>query len=113
MIKNYDVSAIAMMLVRREMEFSKQLFILTMPRNHSVGSSSILRALILVTGNHGSLVVKGTDSWPACRGAMHAKSVEAQMSSRWCGVVVRREGCQSSNRPHRLTMLQNYVVRCQ
>ncbi|GFW56382.1 hypothetical protein TNCV_2088911 [Trichonephila clavipes] len=46
----------------------------------------------------GSLVVKVTDSWPACQGfepctaedplcreTMEIKSVEAQTSSRWCG----------------------------
>ncbi|GFU69904.1 hypothetical protein TNCV_2470071 [Trichonephila clavipes] len=27
---------------------------------------------------------------PPCRAAMHVKSVEAETSSRWCGVVVRR-----------------------
>ncbi|GFT42328.1 hypothetical protein TNCV_1786301 [Trichonephila clavipes] len=50
-----------------------------------------------------SLVVKVTDSWPACHefesstaedlpymGAVHVKSVEAQTSSRWCGVEVTR-----------------------
>ncbi|GFY10649.1 hypothetical protein TNCV_2194701 [Trichonephila clavipes] len=56
-----------------------------------------------------SLVVTVTQSWPAChefesksseapscRGAMHVKSVEAQTSSRWCSVEVRR-GCASSD----------------
>ncbi|GFU80003.1 uncharacterized protein TNCV_578831 [Trichonephila clavipes] len=33
----------------------------------------------------------------------------AETSSRWCGVVVRRGGCQLSH----LTMVQNYVVRRQ
>ncbi|GFU92372.1 uncharacterized protein TNCV_823981 [Trichonephila clavipes] len=28
----------------------------------------------------------------------------------WCGMVVRREGCQLRCRPHHLTMVQNYVV---
>ncbi|GFY24749.1 uncharacterized protein TNCV_1017951 [Trichonephila clavipes] len=37
----------------------------------------------------------------------------AETSSRWCGVVVRREGCQLRCRPRHLTMVQNYVVRCQ
>ncbi|PRD29619.1 UNVERIFIED_CONTAM: hypothetical protein NCL1_28832 [Trichonephila clavipes] len=36
----------------------------------------------------------------------------AQTSSRWCGVVVRRGG-QIRCRTRRLTMIQNYVVRCQ
>ncbi|GFW05287.1 uncharacterized protein TNCV_3358061 [Trichonephila clavipes] len=34
----------------------------------------------------------------------------AEMSSRWCGVVVRRGGCQLRCRPRHLTMVQNYVV---
>ncbi|GFU47528.1 uncharacterized protein TNCV_2000311 [Trichonephila clavipes] len=33
--------------------------------------------------------------------------------SRWCGVVVRREGCQLRCHPRHLTMVQNYVVRRQ
>ncbi|GFX27650.1 uncharacterized protein TNCV_107481 [Trichonephila clavipes] len=37
----------------------------------------------------------------------------AQMSSRWCGVVFRRMGCQLRCRPRHLTMIQNYEVRCQ
>ncbi|GFY00714.1 uncharacterized protein TNCV_2141061 [Trichonephila clavipes] len=36
----------------------------------------------------------------------------AQTSSCWCGVVVRRGG-QFRYRPRHLTMVQNYVVRCQ
>ncbi|GFT24435.1 uncharacterized protein TNCV_3252631 [Trichonephila clavipes] len=32
---------------------------------------------------------------------------------RWCGVVVRRGGCQLRCRPRHLTMVQNYVVRRQ
>ncbi|GFX89770.1 hypothetical protein TNCV_3712021 [Trichonephila clavipes] len=39
-------------------------------------------------------------------GSMHVKSVDAQTSSRWCGVEVRRGGC----RPRHLTMVQNYEV---
>ncbi|GFT60667.1 uncharacterized protein TNCV_3583871 [Trichonephila clavipes] len=35
----------------------------------------------------------------------------AETSSRWCGVVVRRGGCQLRCRPRHLTMVQNYVVR--
>ncbi|GFV64320.1 uncharacterized protein TNCV_2502381 [Trichonephila clavipes] len=34
----------------------------------------------------------------------------AEMSSRWCGVVVRRGGCQLRCRPRHLTMLQNDEV---
>ncbi|GFT24519.1 uncharacterized protein TNCV_3253281 [Trichonephila clavipes] len=37
----------------------------------------------------------------------------AETSSRWCGVVVRRRGCQLRCRPRHLTMVQNYVVRRQ
>ncbi|GFS60081.1 uncharacterized protein TNCV_2833001 [Trichonephila clavipes] len=37
----------------------------------------------------------------------------AQTSSRWCGVVVKRGGCQLRCRPRHLTMVQNYVVRRQ
>ncbi|GFU17262.1 uncharacterized protein TNCV_1854831 [Trichonephila clavipes] len=37
----------------------------------------------------------------------------AEASSRWCGVVVRRGGCQLRCRPRHLTMVQNYVVRRQ
>ncbi|GFT89517.1 uncharacterized protein TNCV_4387731 [Trichonephila clavipes] len=37
----------------------------------------------------------------------------AETSSRWCGVVVRRGGCQFRCRPRHLTMVQNYVVRRQ
>ncbi|GFY31799.1 uncharacterized protein TNCV_4201081 [Trichonephila clavipes] len=37
----------------------------------------------------------------------------AETSSRWCGVVARRGGCQLRCRPRHLTMVQNYVVRRQ
>ncbi|GFT69684.1 uncharacterized protein TNCV_1298861 [Trichonephila clavipes] len=37
----------------------------------------------------------------------------AETFSRWCGVVVRREGCRLRCRPRHLTMVQNYVVRRQ
>ncbi|GFU67443.1 uncharacterized protein TNCV_1599251 [Trichonephila clavipes] len=37
----------------------------------------------------------------------------AETSSRWCGVVVRRGGCQLRCRPRHLTMVQNYVIRRQ
>ncbi|GFV56273.1 uncharacterized protein TNCV_106291 [Trichonephila clavipes] len=37
----------------------------------------------------------------------------AETSFRWCGVVVRRGGCQFRCRPPQLTMVQNYVVRHQ
>ncbi|GFV00387.1 uncharacterized protein TNCV_3643651 [Trichonephila clavipes] len=35
----------------------------------------------------------------------------AETSSRWCGVVVRIEGCYLRCRLRHLTMVQNYVVR--
>ncbi|GFU89899.1 uncharacterized protein TNCV_1287801 [Trichonephila clavipes] len=34
----------------------------------------------------------------------------AETSSRWCGGVVRKGGCQLRCRPRHLTMVQNYVV---
>ncbi|GFU26191.1 uncharacterized protein TNCV_5106291 [Trichonephila clavipes] len=37
----------------------------------------------------------------------------AEMSSRWCGVVVRRGASQLRCRPRHLTMVPNYVVRRQ
>ncbi|GFS91301.1 transposable element Tcb2 transposase [Trichonephila clavipes] len=37
----------------------------------------------------------------------------AETSSRWCGVVVRRGGCQLRCHPRHLTMVRNYVVRRQ
>ncbi|GFV54658.1 uncharacterized protein TNCV_3843781 [Trichonephila clavipes] len=37
----------------------------------------------------------------------------AETSSRWCGMVVRREVPELRCRPRHLTMVQNYVVRRQ
>ncbi|GFV03457.1 uncharacterized protein TNCV_5059981 [Trichonephila clavipes] len=37
----------------------------------------------------------------------------AETSSLWCGVVVRRGGCQLRCRPPHLIMVPNYVVRRQ
>ncbi|GFU87989.1 uncharacterized protein TNCV_1335581 [Trichonephila clavipes] len=37
----------------------------------------------------------------------------AETFSRWCGVVVRRGGCQLRYRPRHLTRVQNYMVRRQ
>ncbi|GFW25011.1 uncharacterized protein TNCV_3155141 [Trichonephila clavipes] len=37
----------------------------------------------------------------------------AETSSRWCGVVVRRGGCQLRCHPRHLTMVQYYGVRHQ
>ncbi|GFU97848.1 hypothetical protein TNCV_4494421 [Trichonephila clavipes] len=63
---------------------------------------------VIVACSHSSLVVKVSDLWLVCHefepstkedppftGAMPVKSVEAQTSSRCCGVVVRREGASS------------------
>ncbi|GFU31737.1 hypothetical protein TNCV_1176141 [Trichonephila clavipes] len=44
---------------------------------------------------------------------MHVNPSRAKTSSHWCGVVVRRGGCQFRCRPRHLTMVQNYVVRRQ
>ncbi|GFX11173.1 uncharacterized protein TNCV_4424321 [Trichonephila clavipes] len=41
------------------------------------------------------------------------KMSRVQTSSRWCGVVVRRRGCQLRCRPSHFTMDQNFVVRRQ
>ncbi|GFX11404.1 hypothetical protein TNCV_2804651 [Trichonephila clavipes] len=67
------------------------------------GSSKTLRG-------RGSLVVKVTDSYPAChefdtsfaedppgRRLMHVKSVESSNVLRWCGGVVRRRRGASSD----------------
>ncbi|GFV38098.1 uncharacterized protein TNCV_4204081 [Trichonephila clavipes] len=35
----------------------------------------------------------------------------AETSSRWCGVLVRRGGCQLRCQPRHWTMVQNYEVR--
>ncbi|GFU85019.1 hypothetical protein TNCV_1552831 [Trichonephila clavipes] len=48
-----------------------------------------------------------------CKGAMHEKSGEAQTSSRWSGVEVRRGGFQLRCHPRHLIMAQNYEVRRQ
>ncbi|GFU84857.1 hypothetical protein TNCV_2127981 [Trichonephila clavipes] len=42
---------------------------------------------------------------------MHVKYVETQTSSRWCGVVVWRMGCQLQGRPRYLTKVENDKVR--
>ncbi|GFV05154.1 hypothetical protein TNCV_223681 [Trichonephila clavipes] len=67
-------------------------------------------------------MVKVMDSRPACHkyepsstvqtGLMHDKYVEAQTSRRWCGVFVRRGGCQLRCRRF-LTLAQNDEVRHQ
>ncbi|GFY05283.1 hypothetical protein TNCV_2207291 [Trichonephila clavipes] len=41
------------------------------------------------------------------------KSVDAQMSSRCCGMEVRRQGCQLRYRPRYLIMVQKDEVGCQ
>ncbi|GFX95615.1 hypothetical protein TNCV_4826291 [Trichonephila clavipes] len=69
-------------------------------------ASPLVRLVEEKESGRDSLVAKVTDSCPAChefqpsaaedppyRGAMRVKSVEAQTSSRWCGVEVRRGKC--------------------
>ncbi|GFX41265.1 hypothetical protein TNCV_2219631 [Trichonephila clavipes] len=66
------------------------------------------------------------DSWLACHEfeheplkthhvekLMNVPSVGAQTSSRWCGVEVKRVGCQLKGRPRHLTMVQNDEIRRQ
>ncbi|GFX99855.1 uncharacterized protein TNCV_258921 [Trichonephila clavipes] len=70
---------------------------------------------------HGSLVVKVTDSVPAChefepstdedppcRETMHVKSVQSSNVLPWCGAVVRRGGGQLRCKLRHLTVVQNY-----
>ncbi|GFV50858.1 hypothetical protein TNCV_3921511 [Trichonephila clavipes] len=72
---------------------------------------------------HGKLEVKVTKSGPechefepstapdlTCRGEKPVKSVEAQTSSSWCGVEVRRGRCKIRCRPHQLTIVCTYEV---
>ncbi|GFV04049.1 uncharacterized protein TNCV_916731 [Trichonephila clavipes] len=96
------------------------LFSTNTPKNRLCARST------LSNGGRGSLGVKVTDSWSACpefdpsiaedqpcKGAMYVKSVEAQTSSRWCGVKIRRGKYQLRYRPRHLTMDQNYEIRRQ
>ncbi|GFY14591.1 hypothetical protein TNCV_4827951 [Trichonephila clavipes] len=66
--------------------------------------------LIILNSRHVTVGFKVTDSWPTChefkpsssedppcRVAMHVKSVEAQTSSRRCGVEARRVPTQVSS----------------
>ncbi|GFV67691.1 uncharacterized protein TNCV_4623711 [Trichonephila clavipes] len=77
-------------------------------------------------GGRGSPVVKVSDSgWlassssPVSLKTLHAGEQwtlnlsRAQTSSRWCGMVARRRGCQLRYRPRHLTMVQNYEIRRQ
>ncbi|GFT51403.1 uncharacterized protein TNCV_4955151 [Trichonephila clavipes] len=70
-------------------------------------------------GGRGSLVVKVSDpgshdmsSSPVPLKTRHLGErctlnlSEAQTSSSWCGVIVRREGCQLRDRPRYLAMVQ-------
>ncbi|GFW15713.1 hypothetical protein TNCV_3582111 [Trichonephila clavipes] len=43
-------------------------------------------------------------------GLIHVKSVRAQISSHWCGMVVRRGECQHRCRSCHLTTIQNHEV---
>ncbi|GFV68224.1 hypothetical protein TNCV_1875061 [Trichonephila clavipes] len=72
-----------------------------------------------LSSNRGSLVVKITDSWPACHEfeSLKTRCVEerctenlprSETSSNGCGVVVRRVRFQLRCRPRHLTMVQNY-----
>ncbi|GFV51019.1 hypothetical protein TNCV_114131 [Trichonephila clavipes] len=47
---------------------------------------------------------------PLLREAMHVESVESLC---WCGMVVRRDGCQLKSHSRHLTMVQNFEVRRQ
>ncbi|GBM28137.1 hypothetical protein AVEN_224194-1 [Araneus ventricosus] len=49
---------------------------------------------------------------PPCMGPAARYIIRSgQTSSRWCGVEVRRGGCQLRCRPRHLTEVQNYEVR--
>ncbi|GFS80464.1 hypothetical protein TNCV_3448651 [Trichonephila clavipes] len=72
-------------------------------------------SIFLKSSGRCSLVVKVTNSYPACHvlesGAAECPPLEeadAKTSFRWCGVTVRR-GC----RPRHLIMVQNNEVRRQ
>ncbi|GFW25395.1 hypothetical protein TNCV_3721231 [Trichonephila clavipes] len=55
----------------------------------------VLELLEKLDGDRGSLVVKVTDSRPACH-EFDPVPVKSQTSSRCCGVVVRRGGASSA-----------------
>ncbi|GFX99287.1 hypothetical protein TNCV_2494681 [Trichonephila clavipes] len=57
---------------------------------------------------------RDTTADPPCRGVRCTLSLSrAQTSSRWCGVVVRRGGCQLKCCSHHFTLVQDYEVRRQ
>ncbi|GFU37708.1 hypothetical protein TNCV_1465851 [Trichonephila clavipes] len=69
----------------------------------------------------GNLVIKVTDSWPAChefqprttenpsrREAIHVKFVETQTFSHWCGVEIRKGMCHLRFCPRHLTTAKNH-----
>ncbi|GFU01943.1 uncharacterized protein TNCV_1524301 [Trichonephila clavipes] len=88
--------------------------------------SKFLNRSLLPSGGRGSLVVKELDrGWLVTSSSpvpLKTRRVgercmlnlsRAQMSSRWCGVVVRRRGGQLRYRSRYLTMVQNDEVRRQ
>ncbi|GFW24221.1 uncharacterized protein TNCV_1847801 [Trichonephila clavipes] len=88
----------------------------------AVASSSWLQ----IRNGRGNLVVKASDrsslatsSSPVPLKTHHVGErctlnlSRAQTSTRWCGVVVRRRGCQLRCRPRHLIMVQNYEVHRQ
>ncbi|GFW54536.1 uncharacterized protein TNCV_2232101 [Trichonephila clavipes] len=90
------------------------------------GPSPLALVLLQSAGGCGSLVVKvsnhGRHVMSSIPVPLKTRRVgqrctlnlsRAETSSRWCGVVVRRGGCQLRCRPRHLTMVQNYVVRRQ
>ncbi|GBM48342.1 hypothetical protein AVEN_37800-1 [Araneus ventricosus] len=49
---------------------------------------------------------------PPCMGPVARQIIRSgQTSSRWCGWLVWRGGCQLRHRPRHLTAVQNYEVR--
>ncbi|GFU66835.1 uncharacterized protein TNCV_894711 [Trichonephila clavipes] len=71
---------------------------------------------VVKVSNHGRHVMSSIPVPPKTRRVGQRCTLNlsrAETSSRWCGVVVRRGGCQLRCRPRHLTMVQNYVVRRQ
>ncbi|GFV83572.1 uncharacterized protein TNCV_5120621 [Trichonephila clavipes] len=71
---------------------------------------------VVKVSNHGRHVMSSIQVPLKTRRVGHRCTLNlsrAETSSRWCGVVVRRGGCQLRCRPRHLTMVQNYVVRRQ
>ncbi|GFY03390.1 uncharacterized protein TNCV_1173481 [Trichonephila clavipes] len=71
---------------------------------------------VVKVSNHGRHVMSSIPVTPKTRRVGQRCTLNlsrAETSSRWCGVVVRRGGCQLRCRPRHLTMVQKYVVRRQ